>query len=264
MIENYKLQSAEGLSLYLLYLWLAGDIGNLVSCILNHQLRFQIYLSFYFVLSDIILIYQYFQFRKNNNSKTNDFDTQINDEEQCTFITFEDPLELLKPFDDNSQKTTLMINYGTINETSTKGTVTFMGLLLFGSQLGLSKTTLYASVTSNSNIISSTANETFNLFGCILAWLCTAFYVLSRIPQICKNYKRRSTKGVSILSFSLAVCGNLTYAASILIYPDHTKDRIIESLPYLIGSLGIFFFDAIIFGQFLYYNFLRDVNKLII
>ncbi|CAO3664233.1 unnamed protein product [Rhizopus stolonifer] len=64
MIENYMQQSAEGLSQYLLYFWLAGDLANVISCFLNHQLPFQIYLAAYYCMTDFILLFQYFLYRK--------------------------------------------------------------------------------------------------------------------------------------------------------------------------------------------------------
>jgi hypothetical protein len=49
--------------------------------------------------------------------------------------------------------------------------------------------------------------------------------------------------------FALAVGGNLTYACSILF-----GGNIMESLPFLVGSLGTLFFDFIVFGQFWVYR----------
>ncbi|KAI9480702.1 MAG: PQ loop repeat-domain-containing protein [Benjaminiella poitrasii] len=257
MIENYRSQSAEGLSLYLLYFWLAGDIGNMISCILNHQMPFQIYLSIYFVLSDIVLIYQYFQFHEHSSKGRNNHYNKINEEEES----------ILLPPEDTLYTASIDRQYGSIDKTKMSA---FMGLCLFGFKSGLLETYTISSTTlrfysitnskNNSNLLPSvitmtTTKDTFNTLGCILAWICTLLYVMSRIPQIYKNHRRRSTEGISVSSFFLAVCGNLTYAASVLICLDHhTREKIIETLPYLVGSLGILLFDAVIFGQFLYYR----------
>ncbi|CAE6414118.1 unnamed protein product [Rhizoctonia solani] len=56
---NYRLQSADGLALPFLAVWLAGDSTNLIGCILTNQLPFQTYLATYFVWIDTCLLVQY-------------------------------------------------------------------------------------------------------------------------------------------------------------------------------------------------------------
>jgi PQ loop repeat protein len=38
-----------------------------------------------------------------------------------------------------------------------------------------------------------------------LGWISAALYVLSRIPQLLDNFKRKSTEGLSIIMFIMAV-----------------------------------------------------------
>lgn len=90
--------------------------------------------------------------------------------------------------------------------------------------------------------------------GRFFAWSCTCLYLMSRIPQLVKNFKRQSVEGLSASLFIFAVCGNLTYASSILTHPGQTLDSLLEALPYLIGSAGTLLFDFSIFCQFIYYR----------
>lgn len=276
VMENYKLRSADGLSLYLLYFWLAGDLGNMFSCVLNHQLPFQTYLAIYFVGTDLILLYQYFHFGKGdllyseeaalkiNNGITND---QSNDEESTLLLT--EPLELIKTIEDVCPSSHTACTYGS-TDNKRKPTTLFMGLILFGCRLGfgsaLTTTATGAADNSNNvNMISMLTNTDYAsvvTFGWLLAWMCTTFYLVSRIPQIYKNYKRHSTQGLSLALFNFAVCGNLTYAASILLHPGHTRRTFLESLPYLAGSVGTLFLDAIIFGQFVHYKRQNNVRNI--
>ncbi|KAI8048958.1 PQ loop repeat-domain-containing protein [Gilbertella persicaria] len=185
VMKNYKLRSADGLSLYLLYFWLAGDLGNMLSCILNSQLPFQIYLATYFVSTDLILLFQYFYYGKGD----------------LQYIT------------------SVSSKYGSVSNTKTS--TMLMGVLLFGWNF-----------------------ENPVTFGWTLAWICNSLYLLSRIPQIYKNFKRHSTQGLSLALFFLLI----------LAHPGHTAETLMQSLPYLFGSLGTLFLDAIIFGQFLHYR----------
>ncbi|KAJ7905622.1 PQ loop repeat-domain-containing protein [Mycena olivaceomarginata] len=80
--------------------------------------------------------------------------------------------------------------------------------------------------------------------GRIFAWLCTTLYLTSRLPQIWKNYVRKSVEGLSMYLFIFAFLGNSFYVASILTServsqpPPASSEFLRESLPYLLGSGG--------------------------
>jgi uncharacterized protein with PQ loop repeat len=99
--------------------------------------------------------------------------------------------------------------------------------------------------------------------GIIFAWLCTCCYLSSRIPQIIKNYKRKSAEGLSIFMFIFAAIGNLTYVMSILIR-DASIENIRHSLPFLLGSGGTLLFDITIFTQYYYYRHQHHRSSLIL
>ncbi|KAJ7449922.1 PQ loop repeat-domain-containing protein [Mycena latifolia] len=89
------------------------------------------------------------------------------------------------------------------------------------------------------------------VIGRIFAWLCTTLYLTSRLPQIWKNFVRKSVEGLSMFLFIFAFLGNSFYVASIL-----TSDVFIlrESLPYLLGSGGTLLFDVTIVSQSVIYR----------
>ncbi|KAG2200945.1 hypothetical protein INT47_003180 [Mucor saturninus] len=241
MMDNYKSGSADGLSLYLLYFWLAGDLGNMFSCVLNHQLPFQTYLAMYFVSTDLILLYQYFYFGKGDQVVKEALMTMVESHDEETSLvmtkTREDILTVSQ--------------YGSTDKSKT--TTALMGLLLFGCKIGLGSTLTTTTMTTQKGG-DALGLESPVTAGWLLAWMCTTFYLVSRIPQIHKNHKRHSTQGLSLWLFSFAVSGNMTYAISILLHPGHTRKSLFESLPYVAGSFGTLFLDTIIFGQFMYYR----------
>lgn len=203
------------------------------SCVLNHQLPFQTYLAMYFVVTDLILLFQYFYFGKGEQLMKEEALNMVenNDEESSLVLT-------------KTREDILPVSqYGSTDKNKTTA---FMGLLLFGCKLGLGSTF--------TTQIGTDEPELPMTLGWLLAWMCTTFYLVSRIPQIHKNHKRHSTQGLSLWLFSFAVSGNLTYALSILLHPGHTRKSLFESLPYVAGSFGTLFLDAIIFGQFMYYR----------
>ncbi|KAG5518291.1 hypothetical protein PMAC_003087 [Pneumocystis sp. 'macacae'] len=89
----------------------------------------------------------------------------------------------------------------------------------------------------------------FLIFGYIGAFL----YLFARIPQIIKNFRSKSTEGLSLLFFAFTLLGNITYAISILSI-DVSRRYIFMNFPWLLGSLGTLFMDILIFFQFMIYG----------
>ncbi|KAJ4487860.1 PQ loop repeat-domain-containing protein [Lentinula aciculospora] len=99
------------------------------------------------------------------------------------------------------------------------------------------------------------------IIGRIFAWVCTTLYLTSRLPQIWKNYVRKSVEGLSMYLFIFAFLGNTFYVTSILTSPEvhqpapGSTDFIKESIPYLLGSGGTLVFDLTIVTQsFIYHS----------
>ena len=78
------------------------------------------------------------------------------------------------------------------------------------------------------------------------------YYMLYFILQ----YKRKSTDGLSVLMFILAVFGNLTYGLSILVR-QLDASYVLKHLPWLIGSLGVIFLDlSVSFTLYIVHKFI--------
>lgn len=58
-----------------------------------------------------------------------------------------------------------------------------------------------------------------DVIGPLLSWLSTFLYLTSRLPQLIKNARLRSTAGLSPQLFAAAFCGNFFYSASMLFNP---------------------------------------------
>lgn len=109
--------------------------------------------------------------------------------------------------------------------------------------------------------------------GRILSWLSSLLYLGSRIPQIYKNYNRRSTSGLSPSLFIAAFTGNFFYSTSVVTNPlawsstppwglhgwagPEGSDRgnwISLAAPFWLGTAGVLVLDATIGVQFLTYG----------
>ncbi|GAA5965262.1 hypothetical protein JCM3765_006377 [Sporobolomyces pararoseus] len=94
------------------------------------------------------------------------------------------------------------------------------------------------------------------IIGRTSAWLCTTLYLTSRLPQIWRNFRRRSVEGLAMTLFFFAFVGNTLYVLSILTNPLKKTDPgyLVESTPYLLGSGGTVCFDLMILFQSLIYS----------
>ena len=87
------------------------------------------------------------------------------------------------------------------------------------------------------------------------AWIGACCYFFARIPQLIKNYERKSTQDLSPFLFACTLTGNVTYGLSIMVSCDFIYDSenrwkfFFNELPYLIGSAGTVIFDIVYFYQ---------------
>ena len=88
--------------------------------------------------------------------------------------------------------------------------------------------------------------------GAALGWTMTVIYLSGRAPQILMNHHRGSVEGLAIPMFTLAVIGNATYMASILIRSCRWS-RIRPNLPWLVDAGMCLVMDAVIIGQYAWY-----------
>ena len=62
VVLNFMARDGGALSLGFMFLWLLGDITNLVGCIYTHQLPTQLYTAIYFCAMDVVMLGQIFGF----------------------------------------------------------------------------------------------------------------------------------------------------------------------------------------------------------
>ncbi|KAI9687888.1 MAG: hypothetical protein M1822_001969 [Bathelium mastoideum] len=120
---------------------------------------------------------------------------------------------------------------------------------------------------------SSSSASRIETAGTLLAWLSTALYLGSRLPQLLKNQRRRSTAGLAPALFAAAFFGNLFYSASLLANPcawrdmpawgghgwvgrdGNTRGEWVErALPFFLGAAGVLAMDAGVGVQFLVFG----------
>ncbi|KAF9314540.1 hypothetical protein BG003_004088 [Podila horticola] len=299
IIENFKLGSA-------------GDVSNLIGCILTHQLPFQMYLAIYFCIADVILFGQWIYYSQKERRRKSLPDIVVGSLPEITETdhhlrsstimgpsTFADDQDPMLATDlEHAETVSPLLQRPRPRRTTTTSDIAHRrstSIVLFGLMLLAMKQTLpglqeEATGYTDQRIGASQRLYTGRIFarglddgepvtapdqgtvqlGRIFAWVCTVFYLSSRMPQLWKNFQRKSVQGLSILMFFWAAMGNLTYTLSILnsadaVNPETSTKFLREAVPYVLGSSGTLMFDVSIFGQWLYYtgklNFLRKRSR---
>lgn len=111
------------------------------------------------------------------------------------------------------------------------------------------------------------------VLGTVLSWVSTCLYLGSRMPQLLKNHRRRSTAGLSLSLFMAAFFGNLFYSMSLLCNPQawasyppygcggwvnqhgsNQRDWLTSAAPFWLGAAGVLIMDAAVGVQFWHFG----------
>lgn len=281
ILETYRDKTVDGLSPLFLLAWLCGDITSLAGALLTKQLLFQVFLALYFLLNDAFVCGQYYYYgilhhntlatvghepqpvlRHVASHLTADTDVAA----AASTITAEDIESIIEngpgqgPEDNEGIEGNIHIgsrngSLGDIERVQSRGTSgsnrSRRDLLLAAVALANGVTGAQAAAfTHNDN----SANHPSDI-GTVLSWMGALFYVGARIPQLIKNYRRKSTDGLSPFLFATTLLCNVTYCLSIF-----TSCRFLEApdkwaffenaLPFIVGSAGTVSFDLVYFYQY--------------
>lgn len=230
LIETYRDKSVEGLSPVFLLCWLFGDITSLFGALLTHQLPFQIMFAIYYLANDIIICGQYYYYGILHENKLATPGHEA--------ATVEQRLRMVKSRGSNPS---ILLK---------KNRRWWMFSFLF------SRPSLADALPLVATAVSSTAASSpgSSPVGSVASWAGAMCYFCSRIPQLIKNYRRKSTDGLSPLLFICTLVANITYTFSIFTSCAYltNADRysfVINELPFIFGSSGTIIFDLIYFYQ---------------
>ncbi|GEQ70379.1 hypothetical protein JCM33374_g4056 [Metschnikowia sp. JCM 33374] len=306
ILENYLNQSVSGVSGAFLACWISGDVTNLVGCILTRALPFQTCLAAYYCFIDLILTIQYWYYTRvyprqsvhhnmlqspnmmkpvmSNGSAKGTFQTRVNRFEASPK---HHSLAAQRSSSSSSQRRTRrprrsflqsVLSGSVISSTFGKASAqpinVHQPININTDQPG--DPTPHPGFDRFRAIIGSFIQIFFarlaklryspELIGTCSGWISTGFYLSSRAPQIMKNFRSKSTTGVSPFLFLFAMSGNILYTISIASdlyllsrYDQYLGDAqfstvLAAQLPFLIGSSGTVIFDAVLLFQFWLYQ----------
>jgi len=223
--ENYKHKTSEAISLSLLFCLILGDIFSVVSAYSKGLNIVIIYSAIYHIILDLIVVIQILYYRRLKYINTLLHETQA----------------LLIDDDNDDDDIEYMYCYLT----------TFEFLFVCISGLSVLTLQLLLMFLDDKNLVNCIAD--------IIGWCATGIFMTARIPQIILNFKRKSTKGLSLTSFIIINIANFFFLMSILILlydlpQSEYINHILKNIQWIVGSSSTSLFDAIIFYQFIKYK----------
>ncbi|KAI9504472.1 PQ loop repeat-domain-containing protein [Coemansia spiralis] len=239
--ENYQRKSGDGVSLLFLYIWILGDIFGLIGAVQQSLIVTAIVLYTYYFLADAVLLAQihYYSYLRK----------------QAVQAEHEHAAEpLLSDIEANEEQ------IGSANPHQRLNTSIFLPIavvFVLANAAGIIKANIasIAATSLDSQLLSKTKAEPKRpeLVPQILGYTSAILFLGARIPQLIKNYRKKSCNGLSIGMFIFSILGNVAFTLSLLL---HSLDSsyLLANVPWIVGSTGTLFFDLAIFYQFYIYH----------
>ncbi|OBZ86336.1 putative vacuolar amino acid transporter YPQ1 [Choanephora cucurbitarum] len=248
--ENYRRKSGDGLSMTFLVIWLAGDVFNLLGVIMQDLLVTMFVLALYYTVADMALIWQVIYYRRTRKQHSKqlalaDEEALSQDQQETSgLLNHTQPVD----YDTSSPK------HHQRNSTKDDST-SALNLVSAISVLAVTVFSCYAYYRAHWHNHHDDQGELnrFNWLPQLMGWSSAVLYVGSRVPQILKNWRNKSTEGLSFGMFLCAVMGNVFFTSSIFLKSTQL-DYIIVNLSWIVGSCGTLLFDFVIFLQFFAYD----------
>ncbi|PGH14461.1 hypothetical protein AJ80_05906 [Polytolypa hystricis UAMH7299] len=308
--KNYNLQSTSGLSVYFLVEWCLGDSTNLLGSIFTHQAGWQITIASYYVLVDVVLVFQYYWYtyykpwrlskvsystisggggnsdvwdgivpsggsyirQMSPSSSTRSSEPKSIAGRKGPGLDYKSSPSYASPYEKTGTSSrTIIRTVGTSNISpfASPRTVLFISMLC----AVLANASSASHVSGDLHALEKSPESATQLAGRISSWLSTVLYLGSRLPQLYKNHRRKSTSGLSPLLFFAAFCGNFFYSSSLLTNPNAWSDLppyggggwagpegnnraewTGRAIPFFLGAAGVLALDAAMGAQFLMYR----------
>ena len=214
LYQNYKNKSGESLSLLFLWIWLIGDIFNIVGIAMQQLIPTMLILAVYYTVADILLIAQIYYYRNRSKNAPCLYET-IDNEDEPLLETAADRMNRILSL----HSVPVQIQYALPIAIIIVSSLAF--ILISAFLVGVLGWPQY--------------------FG----WLGGILYVGSRIPQIVKNHKEENTEGLSKSMFIFSIAGNALYISSIFLYSTE-RNYILVNMPWIVSAILTFLLDIVI------------------
>ncbi|KAJ1864067.1 putative vacuolar membrane transporter for cationic amino acids [Coemansia sp. RSA 2703] len=226
-------------------MWSLGDLFNLAGALMENLIFTAILLPLYYILTDCIVLSQFYIYRDNRHCSDGHLEEGHVDEERALL---------------SNQHSSNACNESDCNEASQNGRehriksrLASTNAILISLALCL-LAVVFAVHYYHANL------DWFKHIGMrqaiaqIFGYLSAAVYLGAYIPQLVRNYRTKSTEGLSMLMFILVIVANVTYCLSILTFQRPTREYMQKYASWLLGASGTIWLELGVLYQFFIYR----------
>jgi uncharacterized protein with PQ loop repeat len=260
LIEQWRLKSADGISIGFLSIWLLGDITNLLGALWAQLQPGVIFLAIWYCIADSLIFFSYFYYKRLAQRRREKKALRRASRESARRQS-EDPQAPLLDRRNSarrhshgySHRRDSISSFLAPEANKTNVWTQFVLPILFVLATGALGYFVTGDGSSDQPDTGPQPDKPMELGPQVLGYISASLYLGARIPQILQNHRRKSVEGLSLLFFIFSLLGNITYAAQILIQRSDWP-WIVLNFSWLLGSLGTIVEDAFIFFQFYLYR----------
>ncbi|TCD65269.1 hypothetical protein EIP91_002934 [Steccherinum ochraceum] len=202
ILENYQLQSGEGLSVFFVIIWLIGDLTNLFGALLAGLLPTIIILAAYYSTCDLILLWQIYYYRWKASKRS--VSPLVSDVSVPPGPASENtPLLPTENVTDNAHKRPSLLSQF----------IRYSAAVLFVLMTGVAAWAVDQHIHRGEP--RTQPEEVVEWRSQLLGWISAVMFLGARVPQILRNLETKC-EGLSPALFMFSIAGNTTYSLSIL------------------------------------------------
>lgn len=238
VVTNFMRGSAEGVSVGFVLAWLVGDVLNLAGCLLTDSLPTQVYVAALYTATTVVLFLQQMHYRRGGRGAEGKGDPDL-----------EGPLLEGEGSAPASASGAVEVRQGQRQWESSGLLSSSPRTLSFSppGHQGRSPSAALGGGGGSAALVAAWLPK--ERLGPFLGWAMAGIYLAGRIPQVVHNAKRGSVEGLSPSMFALAIVGNSTYLASILVR-SLAWPFLRANLPWVADAGVCLLLDFVILGQY--------------
>ncbi|KAL5524333.1 RTC2 [Sanghuangporus sanghuang] len=276
VVENYQLQSGEGLSVAFVLIWLAGDLCNFFGAIMAGLQATVIMLAIYYTFCDITLLGQiyYYRWKRIRLIRRISAPTSTPTPPPPQVILHSENGEQAPLLGSRSPSSVSSGKAPGTGDSEARGnetnefwiaTLRYALAMLFVIGVGMAAWFVgrrhhqgegegagpYPG-SGGGEAGGGREKDVVEWKGQVIGWTSAVLYLGSRIPQILKNFKTRC-EGLSLALFLFSIAGNVTYVLSICTESMSSR-HLVANAAWLAGSGLTVFLDVFVLCQFFYFR----------